>query len=50
MKIENTFNVEDFRKAARERIPRLAFDYFDGGAEGETCVARNRAEIGRAHV
>ena len=43
MNIENTFNVEDFRKAARERIPRLAFDYFDGGAEGETCVARNRA-------
>lgn len=43
MKLESTFNVDDFRVAARERLPRLAFDYFDGGAEAESCVARNQS-------
>ena len=45
MKIESTFNVEDFRAAAKARIPGFAFDYFDGGAEGETCLARNRTAL-----
>ncbi|MDX3985736.1 MAG: alpha-hydroxy acid oxidase [Achromobacter sp.] len=31
-------NVEDYRQAARRRLPRIAFDYLDPGAEdGITC-------------
>lgn len=50
MRIENTFNADDFRVAAKERIPRLAFDYFDGGAEGESCLARNLAAFDRIRL
>ena len=35
--------VDDLRARARWRVPRFAFDFVDGGANEETCVARNRA-------
>jgi len=33
--------VEDYRAAARRRLPRLVFDYVDGGAESEETVRAN---------
>ena len=36
-------SIEDLRAAARQRMPRFAFDYFDGASEGEGAMARNRA-------
>src|SRR5437588_11943669 len=35
-------NVEDLRRQARRRLPRMVFDYIDGGAEGELTLRRNR--------
>ncbi len=35
--------IDDLRARARIRVPRFAFDFVDGGANEETCVARNRA-------
>lgn len=35
-------NVEDYRRRARRVLPRLVFDYVDGGAEDERCLRRNR--------
>ncbi|QDQ79684.1 alpha-hydroxy acid oxidase [Paraburkholderia megapolitana] len=34
--------VADYRLAARRRLPRLAFDYLDGGAEDGDALHRNR--------
>jgi L-lactate dehydrogenase (cytochrome) len=34
-------NIEDLRKAARRRLPRVVFDYIDGGAESEVTLAEN---------
>ncbi|MGH8807484.1 MAG: alpha-hydroxy acid oxidase [Noviherbaspirillum sp.] len=34
--------VADYRLAARRRLPRLAFDYLDGGAEDLDALRRNR--------
>jgi L-lactate dehydrogenase (cytochrome) len=34
-------NVEDLRRLARRRLPRVLFDYLDGGAEGETTLEKN---------
>lgn len=28
-------NIEDLRRLARRRLPRVAFGYLDGGTEGE---------------
>ncbi len=33
--------VADYRMAARKRLPRLAFDYLDGGAEDGDALRRN---------
>src|SRR5947208_5428012 len=34
-------NIEDLRRAAKRRLPRVVFDYIDGGAEGETTLREN---------
>lgn len=34
-------SVADYRLAARRRLPRLAFDYLDGGAEDGDALERN---------
>ncbi|MDQ0391140.1 alpha-hydroxy acid oxidase [Labrys monachus] len=40
-------NVEDARQAARRRLPRIFFDYIDGGAFGEATLRANRADFDR---
>src|SRR2546430_17615932 len=34
-------NVDDLRQAAKRRLPRVVFDYIDGGAEGEVTLREN---------
>jgi L-lactate dehydrogenase (cytochrome)/(S)-mandelate dehydrogenase len=42
MKIDKIVTIDDLREAARRRLPRIAFDFIDGGVEAEHCLARNR--------
>lgn len=35
-------NVADFRELARKRLPRMVFDYLEGGAEDELGLMHNR--------
>ncbi len=50
MRFSKAQNIEDLRLVARRRLPRIAFDFFDGGAEDETGIARNRAAFERVRV
>jgi isopentenyl diphosphate isomerase/L-lactate dehydrogenase-like FMN-dependent dehydrogenase len=34
-------NIEDLRRAAQRRLPRVVFDYIDGGAENELTLRAN---------
>jgi len=34
-------NIDDLRRLARRRLPRVVFDYIDGGAEGEVTLRAN---------
>ena len=34
-------NVDDLRRAAERRLPRVVFDYVDGGADGEVTLSEN---------
>jgi L-lactate dehydrogenase (cytochrome)/(S)-mandelate dehydrogenase len=43
MKINKVVTIDDLREAARRTLPRLAFDFIDGGVEAELCLQRNRA-------
>jgi (S)-mandelate dehydrogenase len=36
-------NVEDYRRLARRRLPRMVFDYVEGGAGDERGIRRNLA-------
>jgi isopentenyl diphosphate isomerase/L-lactate dehydrogenase-like FMN-dependent dehydrogenase len=35
-------NIEDLRRMAARRVPRLVFDYIDGGADDEVTLRENR--------
>jgi L-lactate dehydrogenase (cytochrome) len=37
----HALNIEDLRRLARRRLPRVVFDYIDGGAEGEITLREN---------
>src|SRR5216684_8196006 len=34
-------NVEDLRRLAQRRVPKVVFDYLDGGAEAEVTLREN---------
>src|SRR5947207_12888186 len=34
-------NIEDLRRRAKRRLPRVVFDYIDGGAEDESTMRAN---------
>lgn len=40
-------NIEDLRQGARRRLPRIFFDYIDGGAFSESTMRANVADLGR---
>ena len=37
-RLARTVNIADLRGLARQRLPRVVFDYVDGGADGETTL------------
>ena len=37
----HVLNVSDLRRQAQRRLPRVVFDYIDGGAERERSLAEN---------
>jgi L-lactate dehydrogenase (cytochrome) len=39
--------IEDLRQAARRRLPRVVFDYIDGGAEAERTLTENSRAFDR---
>jgi L-lactate dehydrogenase (cytochrome) len=41
----NISSPEDFRAAARRRLPRFLFDYVDGGAGAEVTLRRNSSDL-----
>ena len=36
-------NIADLRRAAKRRLPRVVFDYIDGGADAEITLRENCA-------
>src|SRR5882757_2831427 len=40
-------SIEGLRRRARRRLPRMVFDFIDGGAESETTLRRNCEALNR---
>lgn len=43
-------SVMDFREAARRNLPRLLFDYIDGGSYDEITLRRNISDLAAIHL
>ena len=39
--MKTAFTIDDLRRRAARRLPRVVFDYIDGGADGETTLREN---------
>ena len=50
MHLGEAVNIEDLRRAAKRRLPRAIFDFFDGGAEDEVTLRDNRAAFERVRL
>lgn len=47
MRIEGAVNTDDVARLARRYLPRIAYDFIDGGVDGEEGLVRNREAFGR---
>jgi len=43
MSYRNALNIEDLRRMAEKRLPRVAYDFLAGGVEDDVSLANNRA-------
>ena len=50
MNVAAAINIEDLRQRARRRLPRLMFDWIDGGAGDETALAQSVAQFSAARL
>lgn len=46
-RLEDCFNLADFREAARQRLPNALFHYIDGGADDEMTLRDNTTAFDR---
>lgn len=46
-KLERCLSIDDLRQHARRYLPRVIFDYLEGGAEDETCLQENQTSLRR---
>ena len=46
MRIEDAVNIEDLHQMAKRKLPRIMFDYIEGGVEDERGLVRNGAAAG----
>jgi (S)-mandelate dehydrogenase len=47
MKLEKAVNIEDLHKMAKRRLPKVAFDFIEGGVEDELGIVRNESAFSR---
>jgi isopentenyl diphosphate isomerase/L-lactate dehydrogenase-like FMN-dependent dehydrogenase len=47
---KHAYNIEDLRCMAESRLPRVAYDYLEGGAEDDATLRENRAVFERIRL
>ena len=47
MNLDCAINIDDLRRLAKRRLPRIAFDFIEGGLEDELGIARNESAFAR---
>src|SRR5262249_56914324 len=47
MRIDRAVNIEDLHRMAKRRLPKIAFDFIEGGLEDERGLERNTSAFHR---
>ena len=50
MKLSDCYNVGDFRKLAKQKLPSPIFHYIDGGADDEVTLKRNTSSFDKCDL
>ena len=50
MNLNRAINISDLQKMAKRRLPRIAYDFIEGGVEDELGIARNEAFFDRERL
>ena len=45
MSIKKAVNINDLKKLTKKRLPKIAYDFLENGAEDELCYNRNLASF-----
>jgi (S)-mandelate dehydrogenase len=48
--VNRAINIDDLRKMAKRKLPRIAYDFIEGGVEDELGIARNEASFDRERL
>ena len=48
--VNRAINIDDLRKMAKRRLPRIIYDFIEGGVEDELGIARNEAAFDRERL
>jgi L-lactate dehydrogenase (cytochrome)/(S)-mandelate dehydrogenase len=48
--VNHAINIDDLRKMAKRRLPRIIYDFIEGGVEDELGIARNEAAYDRERL
>ena len=43
--VERAINIDDLRRMAKRRLPRIAYDFIEGGVEDERCLADRKSVV-----
>ena len=50
MRLDDAVNIEDLHRMAKRRLPKVAFDFIEGGLEDEHGLDRNTAAFRKHHL
>src|SRR3954449_13353380 len=50
MNIDDAINIEDLHQLAKRKLPKVMFDYIEGGVEDERGLERNGAAFQKHHL
>src|SRR6056297_1980841 len=50
MSIESCYNLDDFRRLAKRRLPAPLFHFMDGGSDDETTLRNNTSAFDQVHL
>lgn len=48
--MDGVINIEDLRKLAKKRLPKIAYDFIEGGTDDEVGLATNEQAFRRARI